>query len=373
MNKTKLIFSLIASLILSTHITKGQGKTLYVIDSIPFYQNMPFIKEIAADDMHLYDDEIASQKIYTDSVKIKNLGFEIFDTVIVIETKEMLKRPLELSKIPNKKLFQIYNTFIYYQNGDKPYTGPFIDYNINGSIKERGYINNGTIEGIVYEYDNMGKIKKEEDFKNGFSARSYREFWPNGKIKAKYNFSFSSPNEYSLYTSQGLKIPKSYKKITSFINEKQFHSDDTYKTILKLFQNSNYRINQKSYDAFLFLGASLFYNGEVELAIQMLDSALVREPEDINSRICRLYCTIFKYENSKLRSIKPIKENYTFAPIDSSALSERPIDIRTICNDIHELKAQGYNHLCSYTYEDDEGSDVKFFVSIPDAEKIYCK
>ncbi len=368
----KNIYSVLTILFLTTNMASSQEKTLYVIDSIPYSQTMPFIKDLTTEDLLLYDDEIASRKIVTDSVEIKKMGFEDSDTVIVIETKGKLKRPTELNNIPNKKLFKIQNTFIYYKNAQKPYTGPYVDYNINGSLKERGYVNNGTIEGIVYKYDGMGRVKKEEDYKNGISARSYREFWPNGNIKTKVNYSYSPPNDYILYSSNGKRIKVVNKKITDFIEEQDFQNKNNYQKFLNSFQSNNYRINEKSYASFLYLGTSLFYYGEVKLAIRILDSAIIREPLDIDSRVCRLYCTIFKYENKKPTSIKPIMDDYTFAPIDSSSVSEMESDLKNICNDIHELKMQGYNHFFTYKYEDEDGNDINFFVSIVDAEKRYC-
>lgn len=387
MKNVKTILLICVSTLLVNNLAKGQKQSLYVIDSVAYYEETPIFNSNERNEMFLHDDEIANSRIITNQNEIENLGYHV-DTVIFIITNELLHRPSEYKKLTNFKHLRFNNTLLFDRKLEKPFTGQFIDYNINGTIKRVGSIKNGIIEGIVKEYDKKGRLCIEIEYKEGIRTNNFTEYWSNGNIRTKVEKNESQVEHWSNYSSEGLMLSeysydKDYnlkysksqkerlKKFTTLIPENKFKSKSNYQTFLNEFKNIKLLFNPKSYDIYLFLGTSLFYCGELENAIQILDSAIAFEPSDVDSRICRLYCLIFKYEHKNCKTIYKFPKY--FDDKNYNSLINIDNDFKNICQDIQELKNQGYSYECEYIYENYNGEGFAFHINLKEAEKEYCK
>jgi len=383
MSKKVALFCFIV-LIVNTSL-KAQRRILYVIDSVAYYDNLFYVDYNERKKAFLYDDEIASSKLIADSVEIKKLGYHS-DTLVFIITKEFLKRPLEYKLMQNIKNLIFYETLLYNKSFTAPYTGSFIEYNINGTIERTGFIKNGVIEGIVKKYDNKGRVLTESEFKGGVETSSIIEYWPNGNVFRKYErhpdfdlasfytsdgkliMEYTYDSDYNIHYSKSLK--KEYKEFKHLIPKSLFRNEDNYTLFLKDFKKNTSLFNPKSFETYFFLGITLMYYGEFENAIHMLDTAIYLEPSYYDSRICRLYCLIFKYEFENFQTINNFK---AFDKKSLDLIKRDSTDLLKICQDINELKDQGFKHQCEYIYEDVQGNEFPFKINLPAAEKKYCK
>jgi len=381
---TKKITFIFFILFISNTYIKAQSRILYVIDSVPYYDDIFYIDYSERNKAFLYEDEIANSKIITDSIEIKKLGYHS-DTVIFILTKELLKRPNEYKMIQNIKKLKFYGTLLYNPDFSAPYTGSFIEYYINGKVERTGFIKAGVIEGKVKKYDGRGRLFVESEYKGGVEALPYTEFWPNGNVLTKCEEDQSLLVKCSTYTSTGklmmeftidddntIHYSKSLKKelkgLKQLVTKKHFKKNENYNQFLKDYNKSTL-LNPKSFETYSFLGTMFLYYGELENAIHMLDTAISLEPSHYNSRICRLYCLIFKYEFNNFQTINNAK---TFDIKNLELIEKDPIDLLKICQDIEELKKQEFLHECEYKYEDFQGNEISFKINLAEAEKKYC-
>jgi len=384
--KTINTIAFVCFLILFSNIIKAQNKTLYIIDSVAYFDNTPYVVYHDKYDTLIHNDEIANYRIITNFIEIEKLGYSS-DSIVIINTKEMLNRPNELRIIPNIRQFTLRTGIIFDKELKNKYTGPFVDYSINGALKRKGFIKDGIIDGKVAEYDKKGRINREIKFKNGFLTNQQTEYWPNGNVRTKVEIDEDKTNKVSDYTSNGsliyvytldknslryLKPQKNdLKKFTSLFPKYKFLSKTHYKTFFDEYKIRKSLYVPKSYITYFSLGTSLFRCGEIENAIQMLDSAIILEPTHIDSRICRLYCIIFKYEFNNFKTISNFTNNFDKITFDSIVTNS--LDLEKICQDIEELKKQGYNQTCECEFESYEGESIIFKTSLIEAEIKYCK
>jgi len=360
----------------------SQNRTLYVIDSIPYYNTMPFIKVLRPKYYNLHDDEIAKKEILFDKTEINNKGYKGVDTVYTIVTKEFINRKPEFKKIPDVKLFTVNGGFVYYNNTKKPYSGPFIETEINGKITTKGFYKNGKIVGKLYKYDPNGRIKNKINISTGQNIA----YWPNGVVRSKTN---GTHTYMAMYSSEGdllykrfsdinnnyeskVKVSKKYLKLKKPIVVKDYFKDDeNYNDYINQLEYNDSIIQPMSYESYFFLSLTLFNYGEVEGCIQLLDTAINNEPLDIELRICRLYSIIYKYEFNKFISIKEYSEDHQ--PLLPSNDNLNEIDLNKICEDLNELKKYGYNHYCDYMNENEWGEPYGFFnIDLKKVDEIYC-
>jgi hypothetical protein len=97
--KTINTIAFVCFLILFSNIIKAQNKTLYIIDSVAYFDNTPYVVYHDKYDTLIHNDEIANYRIITNSIEIEKLGYSS-DSIVIINTKEMLNRPNELRIIP---------------------------------------------------------------------------------------------------------------------------------------------------------------------------------------------------------------------------------------------------------------------------------
>jgi len=386
---------------------------IYVVDTNPYH----FIKEDGEDfypeRIELSEDEVEFAEVITDPESIKTVGFYNLDTIISIKTKYYAKLPQEVTKIPNKKKLHFNNNRYCNPETDSVYNGQFFDTYLNGKISMKGEINNGVICGLVSNYNIGGilhsnvysKIKQYKninstDIKPEVQIDSIISFWANGNTRNITRiFESSTSVEYEDYTSDGKLIEKAtiisksepseiyinptftFKKKFSrkqkkgyqnyyklLLNSTNFNNKNTL-SLLKQNPKEKKLVNPKSHITFSKLGFDLFLFGETESAIRMLDSALAHEPLDFETRICRLYFRIYKYERNYPISISQFKQSI-INPIKYTE-EEKKRDYMIICEDIQRLKENGYPQRCYYDFIDVNNNYVRLMINIDMAQTLY--
>src|SRR5690242_10513810 len=117
---------LVLGLLLLSIFSIGQtsnNKILFIIDSLPLLNDPEEWNQ-------LLEEDISDIKVVKSKDSLKLFGFEKFEGVTYIFTKEYRKRPDSLKKIPSLKQLKFENQ-VWNFNG-VPYTGKYIDYFNNG-------------------------------------------------------------------------------------------------------------------------------------------------------------------------------------------------------------------------------------------------
>lgn len=386
---------------------------IYVVDSNPYH----FFKEDGEDHypdrIELSEEEVEFAEVITDPESIKAAGFYNLDTIISIKTKYYGNLPHEVTKFPNKKMLHFNNNRYCNPETDSLYNGQFFDTYLNGKISMKGEMNNGVICGKVSKYNIAGilhsnvysKIKQNKeiintDIKPEVQIDSIISFWANGNTRnISRIFESSTSVEYEDYASDGKLIEKAtiisksepseiyinptftFKKKFSrkqkkgyqnyyklLLNSTNFNNKNTL-SLLKQNLKEKRLVNPKSHITFSKLGLDLFLFGETESAIRMLDSALAHEPLDFETRICRLYFRIYKYEFKYPISITPFKPSI-FNPIKYTE-EEKKRDYMIICEDIQRLKENEYPQRCYYDFIDVNNNYVRLMINIDMAQTLY--
>jgi tetratricopeptide (TPR) repeat protein len=165
-------------------ITAAQSppKKIYYIDSV-------FILKLEkGDDNVLIRDDIAEIRTISDPDTLQLLQLINIDTVVYVLTRAYLERPDSIRHIPTlKTLVSLDNQFFYKDTSTLPYSGPFLDYYLNGNLKTRGQIKEGYIEGYVNSYYKDGSMKASHYYSRTAEDGVREEYYPNGSIKKRGN------------------------------------------------------------------------------------------------------------------------------------------------------------------------------------------
>lgn len=145
------------------------NKTLFIIDSIPLINDPeewnPILSEDIADLHILRKDSLAL------------FGWDKFDNVIYVFTKEYRNRPDSIKIIPSLKQMILRNGDWYFHND--LYTGKYIDYYNNGKILGEGNLLNGKSEGELIVYFKNGNKKSIGYYKDGVLHGKLKEYYKN--------------------------------------------------------------------------------------------------------------------------------------------------------------------------------------------------
>jgi len=148
------------------------NKTLFIIDSIPLINDPeewnPILQEDIAD-LHI---------LQKDSLVL--FGWDKFDNVIYVFTKEYRNRPDSIKIIPSLKQMILRNGDWHFHND--LYTGKYIDYYNNGKILGEGNLLNGKSEGELIVYFKNGNKKSIGYYKDGVLHGKLKEYYKNSAL-----------------------------------------------------------------------------------------------------------------------------------------------------------------------------------------------
>jgi tetratricopeptide (TPR) repeat protein len=155
-------------------------KKIYYIDSV-------FILKLErGDDNVLVKGDIATMRLITAPDTLQLLELINIDTVIYIITNAYAARTDSIRHIPTlKTLVSQENRFYLKDSSILPYSGPFLDYYLDGSLKTRGQIKEGYIDGYVNSYYRDGNMQASHYFSRSREDGVREEYYPNGSVKKR--------------------------------------------------------------------------------------------------------------------------------------------------------------------------------------------
>lgn len=335
---------------------------LYVVDSIPV------INEPKEGFGTLTENEIDKIEVVKNRQEIEKTGFKDLDGIIYVFTKEYAQRPDSIKAIPTTNIMTKKNGTWYLQNQIQPYSGPFIDYYLNGKKQGEGILFNGKLRGkrLIYHingevsdivnYQNGipngteerfykdGTLMQKGDFKNGEEIGIWEMFHPNGQLKQRTYFvngkmDGESISYYSTGEVKGKNVYKNgiYQKDKT--NDKLF---TLYNESQELFRQINYKGAIKKLDKALdidpnwadgyFARATMKLNDfQFDEAIEDFNKTLKIEPYFTNAYSNRAFAILRKYELGDGRTLSKSKD----IQIIASKETEIPeSELKKICADL---------------------------------------
>lgn len=340
----KYILTFILSLLIFSVFAQTSQKAeniLYVVDSIPI------IKDPDENSGSLKNEDIDHLQVVTDSSKIKAYGYTTIDKIIFITTKEFVKRPEEIKKIPTTKLMDNKDGAWYLKNSANPYNGKFIDYFLNGRIEGEGIMKNGVVNGLRTIYYENGNKDFFRNYDNGIANGYSEEYFINGKIKQKGTFKDGKDDGLWIeYYSTG-----AIKRETNFVNtvpnmtkdEKKFY--DLRSKAIELVQAEDYKgaikkldeaekLNNNYADLYFDRGTAKLNNFDFDSAILDFDKAISIEPLYMEAYGNRAFTRIRKYE---FKGSRTLASNSEVTIMAAKSKVEIPADEKAkICEDLNK-------------------------------------
>lgn len=324
----------------SSFAQTDQERVLYIVDKVPI------IKTTAGDD-EILNEDVNNLEVVTDSLKIKELGYaNKFDKLIFITTKAYLSRTPQEKLIPSTKAMVRKNELWFEQNSDKPYTGAFIDYFMNGKKQGEGTLKAGLVDGKRTVYYLNGNKRYFYSYTNGIKDGASEEYFINGKLKQKGSF----VNEKETGLWQVFYSTGKIKRQSSFVNNKQdvpkeevqfytildkaimlMQSEDYKGAIKKL--NDAEKLNPGYSDLYFYRGTAKFDNLDFDNAIIDLDKAIEIEPLYMEAISNRAFARLRKYEFKDSRTLSKNSEVTILAAKDKVNIPKDDLD--KICSDLN--------------------------------------
>jgi len=360
MKKILLLLNGLLLLNLNSIAQETSDKILYVIDSIP-------VIEDPAPGNEIMNTDIADLTVIKNKDSLKLIGYNNFDGVIYIFTKEYRNRSTELKSIPSTGQMTNKNGTWYYH--DILYTGKFIDYYYNGKKQSEGTLlygkvngerkmyyqngklivegnySNGVENGIEKEYFEDGSLKQKGEFVNGKEEGAWKMYFPNGQVKQSSTFiNGEMDGETTVYystgkilaievTKKGKTIPdKRLEKISRFIVKGNAdNKKEDYKSAIKNYTKS-IEIDSTYAEAYFARGTAKLNDFQFDDAILDFDRALKFEPYYEEALSNRAFARIRKYQFAGSRKLSETNGVTILASKDNPGIPKDQLTF--ICNDL---------------------------------------
>ena len=154
-------------------------KIMFVVDSIKVIDD----PEVGND---ILPTDIADINVIKNKDSLRLLGYDQFDGVTFLFTKEYRKRPESLKQIPSLKQLQRKDG-VWLLLGS-PYSGQFIDYYYGGRKQGEGTFVNGKVSGTRNMYYQNGKTQVEKIYIDGLENGLDKEYYEDGSLRQKGEF-----------------------------------------------------------------------------------------------------------------------------------------------------------------------------------------
>jgi antitoxin component YwqK of YwqJK toxin-antitoxin module len=301
----------------------GQGAEegiLYVIDSIPV------IDDPDDGDGELIEADIETVNVVTNKETIARYGFKDLDKVIFIITKEYIRRPAEVKKIPTVRLMERKDGRWFLGDSPKPYTGPFVDYYLSGRKQGEGFLKDGLVEGVRTVFYENGGTKYGKSFVNGNEHGETKVFFPNGQLRE--HGSFSNGKQHGVwqvwYSTGQLKQTVKFNEGEPISTKEE---DKFYKLVsngVRLLKEENFPAAAKAFekaielnpgysDIYFYRGTANLYAFKFDEALQDYDRAIELEPLYMEALSNRAFARLRKYEFKDSRMLSKSKGVAVFA------------------------------------------------------------
>lgn len=291
----------------------------------------------------LREDEVASSQIITNKSDLKNVGFEYTDTLVNIITNAYLSRPDSLKRIPSQLQLFIKDDKFYLDTTRQPYSGPFINYYINGKKEVSGTILNGLMEGFTYIFYMNGNLKESRYYHAGKRDSTNEEYFVDGILKSKGKYKEGQKEEgwQAWYSNGEIKSDLFFLHSLAIVDGPEFEFYRIFNDALEKLNNKNYRaairlFNQchdlrTDYDElYYFRGVCYRMLKKYDEALQDFNDGLAIEPQSVDIRMQKVYvgCLVLNMYKSN---------NYKQSVIADLS--------KEICKDVQKLLQQDYYSL----------------------------
>ncbi|MES2268091.1 MAG: toxin-antitoxin system YwqK family antitoxin [Bacteroidota bacterium] len=359
MNKIFLCFFLFV--LSASCFAQTQERILFIVDGIPVIDD-------PKNDEQPSNGDIDHIKIVTDTAQINEIGYKgKIDKIVYITTKAYLLRSDADKLIPSTKLMTRTNGLWQLNGSNTPYTGPFIDYFMNGSKEGEGTFKNGLIDGIRTVYFPNGNKRYFYTYANGIENGASEEYFRNGNLKQKGSFiNKKEVGLWQIYYSTG-----KLKRESTFINNKQAISkeDEKFYAILDkgiiLMREEEYdsavkrlndaeKLKQGYADLYFYRGTAKLDLLDFENALIDLNKAIEIEPLYMEAIANRAFTRLRKYQFKDSRTLSNNNQITVLAAKDKVLIPKD--EQEKICADLN----------LAYSLGDDKKM-------ILDAMKEYCK
>lgn len=355
----RLIFSLLTLLSIETY---GQEKILYIVDSIPIFQ------ELSEKEGSLSENTVDHIEVVTTKSKFGEYQIYDFDKLIFVFTKEYVKRPDEIKRIPSfiNKMYKKEDKWCL-KGFSKPYTGKYIDYYLSGIKKEEGFINDGVDDGLRTYYYKNGTLRLYRNYSKGIQSGETGKYFTNGQLQ--YKGIFKNGKEEGIWTewySTGV-----VKWVTEYKSGKARPTKEVVKTKLffekglEAFEKGKYsdavdfynialELDPNYSDAYFHRSRAYLYDLKFDEALSDCNKSIEIEPLNKDAYSMRAFVRIRKYEMKDSRTLS----------------TNREITVYTIKQNV-EIPTEEKTKICSDLRKGYELGDTKQMII--DAIKKYCE
>jgi tetratricopeptide (TPR) repeat protein len=345
--------------IISFGQTSG-GKMMFVIDSIKVLSNPEEGDDILPGD-------IADIYVIKNRDSLRLLGYEQFDGVTFVFTKEYRNRPESLKQIPSSKQMENKESVLLFHGS--PYNGDFIDYYYSGKKQGDGTILNGLVNGLRKTYYQNGNVKSEriyvkgqenglyyeyfEDgtlsgngqFLNGREEGIWEDYYPNGMLKLRnfYKDGEVTDSAYKYYSSGKIKAAVFIKngkiisdmrltKIESLMSaSRESNKSGDIKAAIQ-YCSDVIALDSTNADAYFSRGTLELNDSQFDKSIADLDKALNYEPYLDGAWANRAFARIRKYQLADSRTLTKNNDVTVTASKDKVAIPAE--EQKKICSDL---------------------------------------
>lgn len=359
----KTIILLIISLFLIFKTSFGQSSNeniVFIVDSIAVVHDPEEGNELVQTD-------VADMTIIKNKDSLKLLGYERYDAVLFLFTKEYRTRPDHIKKIPSSKQMERKNGIFLLHNG--PYNGPFIDYYYsgkkqgegtflngiltaerkryyqNGNLAIQSYYTKGLEDGLESEYYEDGTLKQRGGFVNGKMEGVWKSFYQNGQVKlrSKYRAGVITDTATKYYSTgivketaiikNGDAIPDpGLAKINQLMAKSQeSNKEGNVKAALK-YCSKVIELDSTYADAYFARGTIKLNEFRFDEAIADYDKALTFEPLMEFALSNRAFARIRKYQFAGSRTLSQTNEVTVLASKDKVPIPKS--EQEKICRDL---------------------------------------
>lgn len=324
----KKLSVIIVLILVTVKIFAQQKNVALVVDSIPYL-------DMTIDYGPITNEDIDYIEVVKDKEVMRQLGFSTeYDALTYVFTKAYASRPDSIKAIPNPLVMVKKNGTWYLKNETEPYSGPFIEYYINGSLRGKGVFEKGKVNGTRYMYYTNGTVSSEITYsmgsRDGLEKQFYEDgtlqqqglfnhdkevgvwemYHPNGQLKQQTNFNDSGimDGESVTYYSTGKLMgkvvyhegkaekDKTTEKMTKYYNQHLEQSKaGNYKGALKSI-NKALALNPDWAEAYFARGTLHLNNLKYDAAYADLSKAIAIEPYYTFAYANRAFSMLMKYE-----------------------------------------------------------------------------
>lgn len=337
-------------------------KMNFVVDSIPVI-NDPEEGNV------ILQTAVADMKIIRDKDSLKNLGYEQYDGVTFLFTKEYRNRSGIIKQIPSTKqmhkkdgVFYLRNIlysgqFIdYYYSGNKQGEGTFLNgklsgqrkiYYQNGKLQAEKTFNDGLENGIDNFFYQDGSLKEKGEWVNGKEEGTWNSFYPNGQVQLRNHYKngevYDTATKYYstgkikeiVFIKDGKVIPDPrLVKINQLMTKSnESNKDGDTKSALK-YCSKVIEIDSTYAEAYFAIGTIKLNDFKFDEAIAAFDKALKFEPLLAFALANRAFTRIRKYQFASSRTLSKNRELTVLASKDKVPIPEA--EQEKICSDLQQ-------------------------------------